>query len=811
MRLDLILSFALGFFAASLLYLFLYRSRARLIAARDRFTASSKRLVERLNASTDGRYRLDVLALWQSRHLAGSILKFDDVFVAPRFRIEPPLIEPKKEIEYDLTTVVPATIDYADLPAAYQAPAHTLRDLARAEHNLVILGRPGTGKSAALTRLALLAAKSDKDDDFFPRPTVPVLIHAGDLDLPAGDKTDPAGLLIDAASARLGAMTAPAFPSYCRAALKDGAVTLFLDGYDDLPLAHQNLVIEWLRKFITNYGDNRIIATGPLTGFAPLLELEFVPVFAGGWSNDHYRALADRWLAAWPSVKQNRKRAADEGVDPAMVAGWLSSGAGGRTPFDVTLRIWTGLAGDAEGLRAPDWVETYINRLMIAPEARYALGRAAAEMLSAERYGLPRARWLELITDGRSQTANASGMDAEDLLDELAGKGRLLARRAGGRFSSAQLLVAGYLAATQLAASPEMMIEALHARSTEPLWSAALNYYASLGDISTIAAQRLAPPPDAAHTDLFTLASWLSDAPSTASWRTEVFRRLAQFFTNPKLPKHLRARAACALLASRDESVAKFFKQNLAAPDPLARQYSAAVLGVMGDAAVVPDIRKLLRDKEFSVQQAATLALARLGDKAAMDGLAAALIEGKEMLRISVCEALALHPAEGHPMLKEGIKDKDTVIRRGAVSGLQRVGNQPWVLQLLEEAYEHDHQWIVRSAAEVAARELREPPDHLPKPVPSPETLGWLVEFAASKGRGVPAGPAGKTALLQALQEGDDDELKAAAADHLGRLLAVDAVPALSAAARDASPGTRDAAYQALTYIALATGQRLTF
>ena len=723
MRFDL-LSFLFGFIAALALCFFLYRARARLSAARDRFTASAKRLGERLNANTEGRYRLDVHSLWQSRHLAGSILKLDDLFVPPRFWAEPPPFEPGKEIEPDITSVLPATLDYPDLPAVYQAPGHTLRDLARAEHNLAILGRPGAGKSTALTQLALLAAKSDKDDEVFPRPTVPVLIHAGDLDLPAGEKTDPAQLLIDAATARLGAITAPAFPAYCRSALKEGSVTLFLDGYDDLPPNHQTLVIDWLRKFITHYGDNRLIASGPLTGFAPLLALDFIPVFAGGWSTDNYRGLAERWLAAWASsVKQNRKKTADEGLDPAIIAGWLSGGTSGRTPFDITLKIWTGLAGDTSGQRAADWIEACIQRLTLAPEARFALEQAAVEMLSAERYGLPRDKWLEMITVGRSQVSNPSGMDSEDLLDELVGKGRLLARRAGGRFSFVHPLAAGHLAATKLAASPQMALEV----QSQPAWAAASRYYASVADVSTIAAQRLAAPSDAAHSDLFAVAGWLSESPATASWRTEVFRRLAQFFTNPKLPKHLRARAACALLASRDESVAKLFKQTLAAPDALARQYAAAALGVMGDTAVVPEVRKLLRDKELPVQQAAALALALLGDKAAMDGLAAALIEGRELLRRSVCEALALHPSEGHPMLKDGIKDKDTVIRRGAVSGLQRVGNQPWVLQLLDEAYERDTQWIVRSAAEVAARELREPPDRLPEPAPSPEGLGWLV------------------------------------------------------------------------------------
>ncbi len=807
MRFDLI-SFLIGFAAATLLFGLIYRFREPLRNTRDRMAAAFKRFGERLSSGTDQRYRQDVFNLWQTTHIAGSIIGLSEIFVPPHFWIDEPPADPVKEPEADLTIVAPSTPDFPDLAALYQAPTYTLRDLARAPHSLVIIGKPGAGKSTVLTQLGLLAAQSNQTDEVFAAPVLPVLVHVGDLDLPLAEKTEAAQPLVDAASARLSAITASAFPAFFKNILKEGKALILLDGLDDLPPAHQALAIEWLRSFKATYGHNRIIVTGPLAGFAPLLSLDFVPVVMGGWSTDMFHALVDKWVAAWSSVlaAQKRRKRTDDDLDPALVAGWLAGGTGGRTPLDVSLKIWTGLAGDAEGPRPADWFETYVKRLSPAPEARLALERAASELLSRDRYGLPREKWVELINASRKETAHPSSMDAQDLVDELARKGGLLVKRAGGRYSFSHPSAAGYLAARQLAGGDPDVITSVH---QQPGWAVALRFYASLANASSIAMQRIATPPDAFQSELFSAASWLSDAPLNAPWRADVFRKLAQFFINPNLPTHLRARAACALVASRDESVNKLFKQSLANSDPLARQYAAVALGALGDMTTVSEIKKLLADDDLYVRWAAALALAVIGDQNSIEGLAVALVEGNEQLRRAVCETLALHPAEGHAMLKDAIKDKDVVVRRGAVAGLKRVGPEPWVLELLDNAFLNDTQWVVRNAAETAAQELRNPPDHFPEPIASPEGVSWLVAHAASKGRGVPTGPASRHALIQAMQDGGES-IRMAAADYLGRLALVDAVPVLIAAARENSPGVRDAAYKALAQIALTTGQRVT-
>nr|MBI2905684.1 HEAT repeat domain-containing protein [Chloroflexota bacterium] len=801
------LSALIGFAAASLLYGLLYRFRQPLAARREALAAWFAEFRERLTSSVDQRYRQDVSQLGQSAHLAGSIIRFDDIYIPSRFWANVPPLEPGRDFEPDLTHVAPATLDYPDLSAVYQSPGYTLRDLARAPHNLLIVGRPGAGKSMALVQLGLRAAALD--EDFFPNPVLPVRVHAGDLDLPLPDKTELAQPLIAAASLPLSNITAPSFAGYFKKRLKEGTALLLLDGLDDLPPAHQTLVIEWLRNFKAAYGSNRIIATGPAAGYAPLMELGFVPVVMGGWSASDFRALVDKWVAAWVGViaaQKRRRRRAEDQLDPALVAGWLQGGTLGRTPLDVTLKYWTGLAGDASGSRPVDWLDTFVKRLSRAPEAALALETAAAEMLARDRYGLGRDRVAELINARRANTPNPSAMDPQDIVDELAGNGGLLARRAGGRYSLCHPVVAGYLAAKHATAAPDT--DLINTSHLMPTWAPAMRFYASTANPANLAAQRLGAPPDALQTDLFVVANWLGDAPATAPWRADVFRRLAQLFINTAAPTHLRSRAVSALVASRDENVAKLFKQTLASPDPVARQFAAIALGALSDLTAVPELKHLLSDADLYVRWAGLLALAVIGDNASIEALGTSLLEGDEALRRAVCQALALHPTEGHAMLKEAIADSDVTIRRGAVAGLQRIGNLPWVLEALDHAYANDTQWLVRSAAEAAANELRTPPDNFPAPLPSPDQIGWLVGYAAARSQGVPAGPESRAVLLRALQDGDE-ATQAAAADVLGRMAAADAITPLTTAVRQGSPSVRETAYQALANISIATGQKI--
>lgn len=804
MRFDFF-SFLLGFVTACILFAVAFRYRARLGVLRDRLQDSFSQLRERLTAGTDFRYRQDVAHLWQTNHLAGSLIALNDILIAPHFWSDLPPLEPGSEADTDLTHVIPATYDYTELFGAYRGAGPTTRDLARAQSHVLILGKPGSGKSTALTYLGLKAAA--KDEYHFETAPVPVLAHIGDLELPIPERTDPAQPLIDAAGARLSTITAPTFPGYCKTALRNGTALILLDGLEDLPPAHQALATEWLKNLLRAYPKSRVIATGPLNGYAPLLEQGFVPVAISGWSAIDYRALVDKWVASWQAMLAARRRVPKDQIDPALVAGWLSGGNLGRSPLEVTLKIWTGLAGDAEGPRPVDWIEAYVKRFVRQPEARKGFEMAAGQMLSHDRYGLPREKLVAAINQARTLVPAPSNADPEDVVDELSARGGFLAKRAGGRYSFTSTVTSGYLAAKHYAINETP--EAIGQLQTQPTWATALRFYATLANASAIASQRLGTPPDALQSDLFMLAAWLGDAPSNAAWRADVFRRLAQFFVNAQIPAHLRMRCVCALVLSRDESVGKLFKQSLASPDPATRQYSAAALGVLGDNTAVTELAKMLHgDADLYVRWAAALALALIGDSASIEALGQMLLEGNEGLKRTVCEALALHPNDGYTMLREAINEEDVSLRRGAIAGLARIGNQPWVIELLNNRFNNDDQWIIRSASEATLKDLQSPPDNAPKAPPPFEHTGWLMTYLASKGRGVPTGPAARLTMLDALKEADEP-VRMAAADHFGRVAGTDAIPLLTSAARDSTVAVREIAYKSLANIAMATNQKV--
>jgi HEAT repeat protein len=168
---------------------------------------------------------------------------------------------------------------------------------------------------------------------------------------------------------------------------------------------------------------------------------------------------------------------------------------------------------------------------------------------------------------------------------------------------------------------------------------------------------------------------------------------------------------------------------------------------------------------------------------------------------------LARLPELGHPLLEEAAALPDLAIRHAAVYGLLD-SRAEWALKTLEDMQSHESEWLVRNAVVEALEQWQTPPDRAPKPYPAPDTLGWLVAWAASKGTGVPPGKAAIEVLNRALKEADEP-IRCAAAEAIGRLCDASVVRDLYATLREPAPLVRDAAFGALAQVAAASAQRL--
>jgi HEAT repeat protein len=309
------------------------------------------------------------------------------------------------------------------------------------------------------------------------------------------------------------------------------------------------------------------------------------------------------------------------------------------------------------------------------------------------------------------------------------------------------------------------------------------------------------------YSDLFGLVTWLPDAPPDAIWRGEVFKRLAAALMAPDQYPAVRERAMAALIASRDRNVVFILRQALRAADPDIRRLGCIGLGALGNVETITDLSSLLGDDDRNVKLAAALALGALGTEQAIEIMLNGLFRENHEVRRAIAEALAAIPVEGHRILHDGITAQEIEIRRAAVYGLSRI-RAPWALVALYHAMLEDAEWYVRTAAEEAFLAAQSPEKDGPRAHPEADALGWLVQWAAERGQGVPAGPNARQVLIRVLQEGQPT-YKVMAARTLGRLGHILALKPLYAALRDRDASVRAAAYAALSDLQLRFGQSL--
>ena len=795
-------SFWLGFAAAAVLAFLLFYFRRQLGDARQAVSTSLRGVRERLTSGAENNLREDVLRFAQTAHLAGSLFALDDILLPPRLLVPDPGFDPTAPLpDETLTSVIPVIPDWPEIAALYQAPVLSVAEGLGGGGDLLVLGGPGAGKTTLLAHLASRAAQ--QDTALFPESVTPIFVHAADLPLPRPPEADVAQPLVSAAQARASALTAARLPRHLRVRLAEFKCVIFLDGLDELPPNHIADVAAWLGEFRKQYGSHRLIAAAGTAGYGPLLHLGLGPIFIAPWGADDYRALIHKWREAWESViRARKKRPAPADVDPHVIAGWLASGNLGRTVFEVTLKVWAAFGGDARGKRPADWLEAYILRHGVKPLGQKALGKIATALLTRENEsGLSRAEVTALVDAVFTGSDSKPQLDTDDYLDDLVDR-RLLVKHAQDRLSFQHSLAAAYCAATALAADPESALP-----GNSPAWARALYFFAALGDLTSMAAIHLNQPADLLHSDLMACALWLRDAPATARWRGEVFRRLSRLLMDANQPESLRLRALAGFVAAHDPAVGALFKQALTHADPLTRRMATLGAGTLGEASAIPPVAAQLADFERSVRWAAALGLAALGTQPAIEALAQGLLGGDDDLRRGCAEALARLVEEGHPLLQEAIAHDDLAVRRAAVYGLAAT-KADWAYQQLDDVQRNESQWLVRSAAQEVMAQRKEPQDRTTKPYQAPESLGWLIAWAAQQGTGVPPGRAAIDVLNRALREGDESTRRAAA-EALGRLADPSAARELYAALRDPAPWLREAAFRGLAHIAAASGQRL--
>jgi HEAT repeat protein len=804
-------SFWIGLLLAAAVAFLLFRWRKQINSFRDTMQESYRTMIEAMTSTAAQGYRADLLRWSQSAHIASHLFTLDEILLAPRFLVAFSLLDPSQPEEYDSPELFPYTPDWPQLTEAYGAHSLPLDQLLKWKAHTILVGMPGSGRTTALAAMAAeWLRRSSVSAPEMPRSMFYVCSH--DLSLPAPAK-DPLVPLIAAVQHHASTLAASQIPGYVRSSLRGEGAVLLLDAVDELPFPAQALLRDWLQQLMKQFPRMRVVATVSCEEMAHWMPMGFAAISPAPWTNVERHAFLERMGNRWNDLVVSDRKQTDA-PDPSLLLGWVSRQMFALTPLDLTLRAWAAFTFDLQGNTPTADRQSYIARHMPVV-AEEALAQVARQMV-AENQSSPSRRQVESALASAWPRSDHPLPPVEDFFDNLITAG-VLRRRTNNRISFGHYVIAAHLAGKAIA--QEDNIPVFLSASESPLAELSAYSLAAVGDAATLVSARLAPiitkdeeanpsapkiPPVVEEGwKVLGMSRWLRDAPSTAPWRVEIFRRLMKILRTPSQPTALRARVLCAFVASGDTSAIQLFRQLLTAPDSdtTTRVLSALGLGVMADPSSVPTLTQLMDSDLRVLRWAGALALGRIASPPSMEALGHTLLTGEDDLRRAVGEALAIDYNEGHAMLREAIMDAEVLVRRAAVFGLART-HQPWALETLEKLQVEDAQWAVKSAAGQAVERLHGEAIPPMQAIPALVNLPWLAAFAARQKTGLVAGAPALGMLQRAVKEGETAE-RAAAVQIVGSFCDLKYLPDLIIGLSDNEPRVREYAFEALWNIQL--------
>ncbi len=447
-------NFGLGVMAGWATAYGIYRARGVLGAARDSVTQQMSGAQEFATRGADSRYVNDLLKSVETRHLVGNRVKLSEILVEPRFIPQPEFaMPPDDDIVHSVFHVVPHVTEYPYLQAPYNIETLSIEDLGRGKRAIAILGASGSGRTTALSAIALwslgrvkfsqpedrVQEQIDTQDALLPekernarknerkqveemamralknsirededapergsafRWMTPIYLHLANVNLDPseyGREIDPAEPLVRAVQHEVSGLTSRTIAANLYQRLEDGDGLILIDGYDDLPPQERNAKAKWLQAFIKEYGQNFIIVTGPAQGYGNLVSAGFTPVLLREWHDVSYKECVDKWAELWSQI--SAKRRSEVPLDSVHA---MKSDFRGRTPFTHSARLLAMFADEGSS-DYEDIIQNVIKRLI--PE-KTSLEAIMPKLIQAATlqldYGYITAEKLQTLVEGQS-------------------------------------------------------------------------------------------------------------------------------------------------------------------------------------------------------------------------------------------------------------------------------------------------------------------------------------------------------------------------------------------------------------------------
>ena len=389
-------------------------------------------------------------ALAGTRVMHGRALRTYRAKVASRYaRLPVLLLTPGKDIDVS-TVYVPlqAIGDREGTPAeAY--------DQIKATDHVVVLGRPGAGKTMLLRHSMLTWAR---DPSWRRDQRVPVLLEL----------TRCGGDLEESIVRQFAEDGFPKADRFVDRALRDGKLSVLFDGLDEVSAVERGNVVRSLRSFAAKYATCQIVVTCRTAIYQQQLAPEITTSFQVAEFDDHH---IRRFLRQWPDIPD------DAGVERLLSA--LRDAPRimqlARNPLLLTMiaHLYGGRSSAETVLphsRAEFYkeaVDALLSRLkddqnqFKGPVKRAVLVRLAAAIQNTAATSTDRRTrsYEDVLSEILSVKDSLNIGDVEGLLDEIVDRSGLLLRIDGGtRYQFAHLSLQEYLAAVAYEQDPDGLL-----------------------------------------------------------------------------------------------------------------------------------------------------------------------------------------------------------------------------------------------------------------------------------------------------------------------------------------------------------------
>jgi HEAT repeat protein len=815
-RLDII-SALIGLVLGILLTAGIRRLWPTLRRWRQRGSGRMRKSLAWMRSGVEVRYQAETAEYVQSHHLGREWATLDQIFVPPRLLIQTREIDPTPSSDWGACQLDYLWPDLAAGVAVPTSPNIGLPELLLTGRRTIVTAAGGSGKTTLLAYCAYQCATATAEGlyaDLYP--VVPVFFHLAELSLPAlvdhdaedaKEPEDPVNPLTTALQKRCSPLTSPGIKGMLRRNLKAGQLLLLLDGWDELPFEQRPATLDWLTRLLARFPNMQVIIAAPLTGYGPLLELDFTITGLIPWHAAQVESFSTLWTKAYPLSQS-----------PHQSYFWRP----GQSSLENSLRFWLLAASqesDGQELERPQrWTDLFKESLVLFNGSANQKGddessseptppdaitldywqRLAGALVLEGKLSLTQAETGALIGETLAAHDAVERGVSSRLQKSVAGS-RLFISWSNGSVGFMCTAWRDYLAAAHMAEHD--LIDAAISNVPDPQWAEILRCYVSLAGATELATPLLASKEQSITRDtLFQVASWMAEAPDGGEWRRQAMILLGQMIRQGTFTYALRQRAVAALAQTSEQGVLTFLSQLLERSDPFLRHMGTTALSHLGTEKAIELLTGMLEDGDSRVRQTAVYALARLPHDLVERSMLIALVNGDDEMSRIAAEGLARSGSEGKEILKEAIEDEDLRVRRAAIHGLALL-EEEWVVPMLEDQERIDNEWLVK----VAAAEAVEKINSRKKPSPwQPLPLGeqpWLVKHAAEEGRIVPKGAAALPFLVQILTESSWPKLRLAAAASLGQIPTQDALPALETAVRDPDKQVSEAAFITLCQI----------